>query len=161
MSTPNSRKRNAPGSAPVVPVQQQMQRPYATGTGTGDQMMRWNGLGDGNSFGDGTSHAANSFGLVPAQPQYPQAVSTPSNSLARRQMNQALVPTNPRTAYDASTDPWANLMGDETSLLPQNGNESIARQENLEMMEEMAQKAKRDAQSKRKQIPPFVQKLSR
>jgi hypothetical protein len=33
--------------------------------------------------------------------------------------------------------------------------------DNVERLEEMAQRAKRDAQAKRKQIPPFVQKLSR
>jgi heat shock transcription factor len=138
-----------------------MQRPYATGTGTGDQMMRWNGMSDGTGFVDGTGHTGNSFGLVPAPPQYPQTVPAPSNSLARRQMNQALVPTNPRAAFDPSGDVWANFVGDENALLQQNGSETMTTQENIEALEEQAQKAKRDAQAKRKQIPPFVQKLSR
>jgi len=33
--------------------------------------------------------------------------------------------------------------------------------DNIELLEEKATVAKRDAQAKRKQIPPFVQKLSR
>lgn len=33
--------------------------------------------------------------------------------------------------------------------------------DSIERLEEMAQRAKREAQAKRKQIPPFVQKLSR
>ncbi|KAI5462159.1 hypothetical protein BGZ63DRAFT_206287 [Mariannaea sp. PMI_226] len=160
MSTPNSRKRAAPGAAPIIPIQQQMQRPYATGNGAGDQMLRWNGMGDGTGFVDGANHAGNAFGLVPAQPQYAQAVPAPSNSLARRQMNQALVPANPRPAFDDSGDPWANFVGDDNALLQQGNHEQMSEQENLDMLEEMAQAAKRDAQSKRKQIPPFVQKLS-
>ncbi|KPM40599.1 hypothetical protein AK830_g5941 [Neonectria ditissima] len=159
MSTPNPRKRGAPGAAPIVPIPQQMQQPYASGNGAGDQMLRWNGMGDANAIVDANAHAGNAFGLVPTQPQYPQAVPTASNSLARRQMNQALVPTNPRTNFGASTDPWANF-GDENSLLQQNTGETMTEQENLDLLEDMAQKAKRESQAKRKQIPPFVQKLS-
>jgi heat shock transcription factor len=52
-------------------------------------------------------------------------------------------------------------MGDDTSLITRDGDNETAEQDNIEKLEEMAQKAKRDAQGKRKQIPPFVQKLSR
>ncbi|KAH7155348.1 hypothetical protein B0J13DRAFT_223764 [Dactylonectria estremocensis] len=159
MSAPNPRKRGAPGAAPMVPIQQQMQQPYVSGAGAGDQMLRWNGMGDGTGFVDGNPHVGNSYGLVPAQPQYPQPVPTPSNSLARRQVNRALVPTNPRPNFDASADPWGNF-GEENALLQQNPTETLTEQENLEMLEEMASKAKRESQAKRKQIPPFVQKLS-
>lgn len=144
----------------MVPIQQQMQQPYVSGAGAGDQMLRWNGMGDGTGFVDGNPHVGNSYGLVPAQPQYPQPVPTPSNSLARRQVNRALVPTNPRPNFDASADPWGNF-GEENALLQQNPTETLTEQENLEMLEEMASKAKRESQAKRKQIPPFVQKLSR
>lgn len=158
MSTPNPRKRAAPGASPIVPIQQQMQQPYATGNGGGDQMMRWSAGTEGTGFVDGTS---NSFGLVPAQPQYPQGVATPSNSLARRQMNRALVPTNSRGNFDPPADPWSSFAGDDNALLPQNSTEAPREEDNIEILEEMAQKAKREAQAKRKQIPPFVQKLSR
>ncbi|KAF4468741.1 Heat shock factor [Fusarium albosuccineum] len=150
-----------------MPLPQQMQQSYPTGNAAGDQMLRWNGMGDASGFVngvdgilDGNAHAGNSFGLVPAQPQYPQPVPTPSNSLARRQMNRALVPTNPRTNFDGSVDAWGNFVGDENALLQQNPGENLNEQDNIELLEEMAQKAKRESQAKRKQIPPFVQKLS-
>lgn len=71
-----------------------------------------------------------------------------------------MVPTNPMANYDSSVEPWAGF-GDDGSLLPQNQSEDLTETDNVELLEEMAQKAKRDAQGKRKQIPPFVQKLSR
>jgi heat shock transcription factor len=73
-------------------------------------------------------------------------------------MNQALVAAHNRN-FDSSVEPWAGF-GDGSDLLPQNG-EGLIEQDNVEALEEMAQKAKRDAQGKRKGIPPFVQKLSR
>ncbi|EXL90008.1 hypothetical protein NOF04DRAFT_1093069 [Fusarium oxysporum II5] len=145
-----------------------MQQPYNSENAAGDQMLRWNGMGDASGFVnrldglmDGNAHAGNSFGLVLAQPQYPQPVPIPSNSLARRQMNRALVPTNPRTNFDGSVNEWGNFVGDENVLLRQNPSENLNEQDNVEWLEEMAQKAKREAQAKRKRIPPFVQKLSR
>jgi heat shock transcription factor len=72
-------------------------------------MLRGNGMGDASDFVngldglmDGDAHARNSFGLTLAQPQYPQPVPTPSNSLAWRQMNR--VQTNPRTNFDGLVD---------------------------------------------------------
>ncbi|CAM1504811.1 Fc.00g024020.m01.CDS01 [Cosmosporella sp. VM-42] len=159
MSAPNSRKRAAPGASPIVPIPQQMQQQYSTGNGAGDQMLRWNNVGDGSGFVDNTAHAGNSYGLVPTQAQFPQAVPTPTNSLARRQMNRALIPTNPRTNFDPNVD-WSSFAGDDGALLQPNSTENITEQDSVEVLEEMAQKAKRDAQTKRKQIPPFVQKLS-
>ncbi|EWZ51661.1 hypothetical protein FOCG_14058 [Fusarium oxysporum f. sp. radicis-lycopersici 26381] len=166
MSAPNPRKRAAPGASPMMPIPQQMQPQYNAGNPAGDQVMRWNGMGDPSSFMngadgimDGNAHVGNSFGLVPAQPQYAQPVSTPSNTLARRQMNRALVPTNARP-YDGAVEPWGNFVGDDNALLQQNPSENLNEQDNVEILEEMAQKAKREAQAKRKQIPPFVQKLS-
>lgn len=57
--------------------------------------------------------------------------------------------------------PWADLAGDDTSLVAHNPDDETIVQDNVEVLEELAQKAKREAQGKRKQIPPFVQKLSR
>lgn len=109
---------------------------------------------------DGSSHVGNSYGhIVPAQQQYSQPAPTPSNTIARRQMNNALVPTNPRN-FDGTVEPWANYGGDDNALL-QGNLENLNEQDNIEVLEERAQKAKREATSKRKQIPPFVQKLSR
>ncbi|KND94074.1 Heat shock factor protein [Tolypocladium ophioglossoides CBS 100239] len=160
MSASNSRKRAAPGASPMVPYQQRVQQPYMADNGVGDPMMRWNGGSDGSEFVDSSGHAGNQFGLVPSQPQYTPTVSTPSNSLARRPMNQALVPTNSRSNYDSSVEPWTGFGDDNNALLQQNTGEGLVEQDNVEVLEEMAAKAKRESQSKRKQIPPFVQKLS-
>ncbi|PHH88862.1 hypothetical protein CDD83_6962 [Cordyceps sp. RAO-2017] len=131
--------------------------------GVAEPMMRWNGGGgDGPDLVDSPGGGGgNQYGLVPTQQHYTQPSPASSNSLARRPANQALVPTNPRTSYDSSVEPWTGYGDDNGALLQQtNGGEGLVEQDNVEMLEEMAQKAKREAQSKRKQIPPFVQKLS-
>ena len=89
-----------------------------------------------------------------------EMAQAPSNALARRQANTALVPTNTRTGYNTSVEPWTGV-GDDISLLPHDDNDDLVEEDSVEVLEEMAQKAKREAQAKRKQIPPFVQKLSR
>jgi heat shock transcription factor len=146
----------------MVPIPQQMQPQYNTGNGAGNQGLRWNGMADPSNYMNGVDgimdETGNSFGLVPAQQQYPQPVPTPSNTIARRQMNHALVPTNQRN-FDGAVESWGNFVGDENALL-QGNFENLNEQDNVEVLEERAQKAKREAQAKRKQIPPFVQKLS-
>ncbi|KHN98294.1 Peptidyl-prolyl cis-trans isomerase, cyclophilin-type [Metarhizium album ARSEF 1941] len=151
MSASNSRKRAAPGASPVMNYPQRMQQPFAADNAVQDSMLRWKD--DGAELVD----AANAYGLMPSQPQYAEAPAS-SNSLARRDVNQALIPTHSRN-FDASVEPWAGF-GDANSLLPQNGEGGLIEQDNIEALEEMAQKAKREAQAKRKGIPPFVQKLS-
>ncbi|PTB63898.1 heat shock factor-type DNA-binding domain-containing protein [Trichoderma citrinoviride] len=166
MSAPNSRKRAAPGSSPIVPIQRNMQQPYeAEPVAVANPAMPWGGIGGvpdaTDYFGAAAAvHGENPYGLAQAPPAFPPAVSTPSTSLARRQMNRALVPTNLRAAYDASADRWSGF-GDDGLLVPQNATDGAVGQDSIEVLEEMAQKAKREAQAKRKQIPPFVQKLSR
>lgn len=157
MSAPNPRKRAAPGASPMVNYQQRMQQPFPADNGVADSMLRWNG--DGSDFVDAAAaHGANAYGLMPTQPQFSQ-VPTPSNSLARRDMNQALIPAHNRN-FDSSLEPWTGF-ADGNTLVPQNEEEGLIEQDNVEALEEMAQKAKREAQAKRKGIPPFVQKLSR
>jgi heat shock transcription factor, other eukaryote len=157
MSSPNPRKRPAPGAAPAVPLSQmQPSFPYIPD----DQMLRWNGGADATGFVDGTAHGTGSYGIVSAPGQFEQPVPTTSNTLARRQMNRALVPAG-RAGFDSTADPWS-YAGDESALMPQPANGGgLPEQDNVELLEEQAQKAKREAQAKRKQIPPFVQKLSR
>lgn len=140
----------------MVNYPQRMQQPFPADNAVPDNMLRWNG--DGTDFVDTSAQAANPYGLMPTQPQYTQVPAT-SNSLARRDMNQALIATHPRN-FDASVEPWTGF-GDGNNHLPQNEEEGLIQQDNVEALEEMAQKAKRDAQGKRKGIPPFVQKLSR
>jgi heat shock transcription factor, other eukaryote len=135
-----------------------MPQPYNTGNVTGDQVVRWNGVGDNvGSFLEGADGAGSSYELVQSQSQFSPL---PSDALTRRPMNRALVPANSRPAFDTA-GPWPSFMGDDTSLITRDGDNETAEQDNIEKLEEMAQKAKRDAQGKRKQIPPFVQKLSR
>ena len=161
MSSSNSRKRAAPGASPVVPIQQQqrMQQPYTTDNSAGDALTRWNPTGDAAGFMDDGTFGNNAYGFMPNQ-QYPQAVPTPSNAVARRHMNNALVPANQRTSFDA-TDPWGNFGTDGALIQQPDATEEAPEQDSIEKLEEMAQKVKREAQKNRKQIPPFVQKLSR
>ncbi|KAK2593363.1 Heat shock transcription factor [Conoideocrella luteorostrata] len=156
MSAPNSKKRAAPGASPMVPYQQRMQQSFTGDNGVADSLLRWNGEAT-ELFDASANAAANSHGLMPTQPQF-NHVPTPSNSLARRDTNQALIPTHNQN-FDTSVEPWVGF-GDDTALLQQNGQGSLAEQDSIELLEEMAQKAKREAQTKRKSIPPFVQKLS-
>ncbi|KAM0330510.1 hypothetical protein ACHAQA_003457 [Verticillium albo-atrum] len=138
---------------------------------TSNDLMRWHGGGDGGAFVDATAQGVNPYGMMPPQPQQQQAqqqqpqygqhpTPSPNNALARRQMNRALVPTAQRANFDATADPWAFATEDSSSLIQQPPNGTMTEQDSIEALEEAAQKAKRESQSKRKQIPPFVQKLS-
>jgi heat shock transcription factor len=94
------------------------------------------------------------------QAQYADAMqATAGNSLARRPMNiRVLVPASPG-GYDPS-QAWGNLPMDNGALTHQQHDDQ-GTEDSIEVLEEKAQQAKREAQAKRKQIPPFVQKLSR
>lgn len=155
MSGPNPRKRPAPGASPIVPVQP-MQQPYTTSPQ--DQVLRWTGgVADPNSFA-GASQNVGPY-VMNTQAQYAPSFPQPSTAIARRTPNRALVPTNPRPPYDAASELWAGF-GDDSGLI-QAPNGGVDEHDNIELLEEKAQVAKREAQAKRKQIPPFVQKLSR
>ncbi len=71
-------------------------------------------------------------------------------------MNNALVAAN--RAYTPQSDPWPSF---DENLVPGQTEGPIDEHDNIELLEERAQRAKREAQAKRKQIPPFVQKLNR
>ncbi|KAH7320995.1 hypothetical protein B0I35DRAFT_204285 [Stachybotrys elegans] len=159
MSGAASRKRAAPGTSPTTPIQPTMQQPYGPANMSNDQLMRWNGAGDVTGRLDATHLGPNPYALAQPQPAYAQAIDTPSNSLTRREPNRALVQTNPRSAFVDGADTWAGF-NEDGSLLPQNLGENLNGPDDINALEELAQKAKREAQGKRKQIPPFVQKLS-
>lgn len=102
----------------------------------------------------------NSFVANPMSGQhYQQPAQATSTQIARRPMNRQMVPTAARATFDDPNDPWGPF-GDDGLLDPPNPN-VMEETDNIELLEEKAVIAKRDAQSKRKQIPPFVQKLSR
>lgn len=161
--TSNPRKRPAPGTSPSLSMAPMQQQRFPSPTN--NDLMRWQDGTDASSFVGGNSQGVNPYGMVPAQqqPQYGQVASpNPNNTLARRQTNRALVPTASRGSVDPSNDPWTSFLGDESALMQQQPNGgAMAENDSIEVLEEAAQKAKREAQAKRKQIPPFVQKLSR
>ncbi|KAI1347222.1 hypothetical protein F5Y01DRAFT_249215 [Xylaria sp. FL0043] len=161
MPASNPRKRAAPGSVPIpqqippqIPQQmsQQMSQPY----NSPEQMLRWNGNNTGN-FADNASNPINPYGIVsPNQGQFTQGAPTASNALARRTGTNALVASN-RTFPPQSGEHWSGFTDD---VLSTQFNGSVDEHDNIELLEEKAQRAKREAQAKRKQIPPFVQKLN-
>lgn len=106
-----------------------------------------------SSFADPSTYNPASFAAshelsAPATPAPPAA-----NPLARRQAQNRLVTRN--RGYEQAPALYAENA-------PGGGGESAgAWGESLDELYQRALAAKREAQSKRKQIPPFVQKLSR
>ncbi|KAK8107480.1 Heat shock factor protein [Apiospora kogelbergensis] len=162
MSSTNPRKRPAPGSAAASQMPQHQQQTYYPPTSTPDPMNGWNGS-NVNSFMENSSNSLNPYGILspPTQTQFnPSGTpgTTPSTALARRGNNNQLVVTN-HSFNTQQNDVWGPY-GDE-SLVPQQNSSSTAEEhDNIEVLEERAQRAKRESQAKRKQIPPFVQKLN-
>ncbi|KAH7021170.1 uncharacterized protein B0I36DRAFT_296711 [Microdochium trichocladiopsis] len=151
MTSPNSRKRPAPGS---VPISQQMAQPFHP---QADQLMRWTGNNSGN-FMDGANNIDYSMLSTPlAAAQFSQTnPAATSTTLARRGMNGTLVPSN-RAYVQPQSESWPNF---EDGMVVPAANGGTDDNDNVELLEERAQRAKREAQAKRKQIPPFVQKLN-
>ncbi|KAI1813512.1 hypothetical protein GGS20DRAFT_476113 [Poronia punctata] len=149
MPTSNTRKRPSPGS---IPIQPPMSQPYTNP----DHMMRWSGNNTGN-FGDNNSTSLNPYTIIsPTQSQFNQGTPTPSTVLARRTGSNALIASN-RTFSPQAGDAWP---GFDDNLLSAQPSATLDEHDNIELLEEKAQRAKREAQAKRKQIPPFVQKLN-
>lgn len=126
-------------------------------------MYGWNGGVEGNGFmGAGQP---NGFTMMSPPAQYGQPVQpvTPaSNALARRQNNRALVHPGMRSQFGPGVETWGGLPDDTPGFLPQPPQTGpLDETDSIERLEERAARAKREAQTKRKQIPPFVQKLSR
>ncbi|ORY09914.1 hypothetical protein BCR34DRAFT_625519 [Clohesyomyces aquaticus] len=171
----SSRKRRAPGASPAV-----QQQPGAlqnnlfapdTSNITADQYMNnWNGASNSadisSAFTDPTLYEGMNFGGQGTGQQGSRIVpldglndgsagiascnqDTYSGQLVRRNPNQQLAARGrtPWDAFNSSTNPnqqpgWENAEEDDDEL------------------EQKALLARKDAQAKRKQIPPFVQKLS-
>lgn len=159
-----TRKRQAPGASPVQQAQQQHQQQQpseldlkseASQMAT-DQYLQWHQQHLANSAmsypdtaNDLTTNLFNA--LNQATPPPPPAVS---NQLARRPATHHLVP---RTNF-------ANTADDSWPMIPEDGMQppqDQAWRNSNDDLEREAQIARRDTQAKRKQIPPFVQKLSR
>ncbi|KEF63597.1 uncharacterized protein A1O9_01575 [Exophiala aquamarina CBS 119918] len=145
-----SRKRPAPGTSPVS-YPQQMHNPtapaFADGVGpqlSNDQFLQWGQAGQNNL----PQYNENNFAMN--SNTYPQANPQPSNQLTRRPMAQL----SSRGRVDEDPPSWVEA-GNAQAPKPDPGwSDDIAD------LEAKAQVAKKEAQAKRKQIPPFVQKLN-
>ena len=147
-----SRKRPAPGTSPIPPQLQSTEQStfqFPQDTASLNEQFR-------NQFGNdsfpNTSFDPEYFstGLNGVQPQaYPSnAGPVPtSNSLVRRNTNTQLAPKN----LAVPQEQW----GQDQDWLED------VKEENILDLNEKAAVAKKDAQAKRKQIPPFVLKLWR
>lgn len=168
MSSSNPRKRAAPGASSTVQTPQ-IQQAYNAGSHLPNvpnaDFLRWNPNPDNQNYVDQPSgynmnvFNTNSLPQTSTAFDHPITAQSHSTQLARRpniNSNRQLVA--PRT-YDNPGD-WGTF-GDDNMVDGQNGHGASGENDDIEALEEKAAVAKRDAQSKRKQIPPFVQKLSR
>jgi heat shock transcription factor, other eukaryote len=112
-----------------------------------DQFLQWGQAApQPNPYQEANAYAVNNNTLNSSSHQ------EASNQISRRPMNQMVA----RPRYDAvSAQQYPNNANGEAE-----GSDS-AWADDIQDLEAKAQVAKREAQSKRKQIPPFVQKLSR
>ncbi|KAK3676467.1 Heat shock transcription factor [Recurvomyces mirabilis] len=154
-----SRKRAAPGTSPMPPLapqQQNLNFQQPTGNadfGSYDFSQPFNAE---QTFGDASiaiPQDANNFSYMQdaaLQPAYGTAVApvpVQSTDLVRRARNHPLAPQNGQ-----DQDQWMSMGGNSRGATVSDEDE-----QDLDMKVALA---KRDAQGKRKQIPPFVQKLS-
>ncbi|KAL4787052.1 hypothetical protein BJX76DRAFT_52435 [Aspergillus varians] len=141
-----TRKRPAPGTSPIVHPQLGQLPNYPPTSGSplsNDQFLQWGQNPSSNTVSPSSFPDTYNTGALPP----PTHDSTASNQLARRQPASQMA--NRNRSYE---QPSASL--------PEQGPESAGWTESLEELYQRATTAKRDAQAKRKQIPPFVQKLS-
>ncbi|CAI7571789.1 unnamed protein product [Penicillium viridicatum] len=152
-----TRKRPAPGTVPPVHPQINPVPNFPTTANPGaqlsnDQFLQWGQNPPVNAINTAafSDPSYNPVGFAP-----PQDVSAPaataSNQLARRQASQVV---SRNRGYEQPPASYVENGGNTG-----NG-ESGAWGESLEELYRRALTAKRDSQAKRKQIPPFVQKLS-
>lgn len=161
-----SRKRRAPGASPQIQQHQSALQPNvyppaqeATNMST-DQYLNWDDAAIMNnvpsaysdpSLYDSNMYTTNTNGSIPqvSGANLPTDSATYSGQLVKRNTNQQLAARG--------RSPWETFNGDS------GGGQQAGGWENTDDDEELEQKAmlaRKDAQSKRKQIPPFVQKLS-
>ena len=146
-----SRKRPAPGASPMQSPQSHnfaaVNHNSSTTTTMTDPYVQWpqqNSL----VYPD----PANSPGQQPYNGTHEVPAAT-SNQLTRRAIGQQMVPR--ANIYDANSEAWP-LVQDTSIQTPREGRASED-----DDLDRRADIAKKDQQAKRKQIPPFVQKLSR
>ncbi|KAL6708199.1 Heat shock transcription factor [Coniothyrium glycines] len=145
----STRKRRAPGASPQVPTQTYKQDIPAPS----DPYMNWNdpalganmsGFNDNSLFDNYGANMGGGHNRVVSLDGLNDGTEINSGQLIRRNTNQQLAPAPRRNQWEgfpSEVQQWEE-MDDDADL------------------EQKAQAAKKDAQAKRKQIPPFVQKLS-
>ncbi|KAL8951782.1 MAG: hypothetical protein Q9222_002273 [Ikaeria aurantiellina] len=151
MSQPVSRKRPAPGSSPVLKQSQNPTGYLAPSALMGsEQLPQWdpqNNTSNVASFSNPSgNYSPSNFSPIPHQ----QPIST---QLTRRPQGQRISERTPQPNGTAGI--WPSL--------PDNGltqTNEVAWGNSVDDLDQKAIVAKKDAQAKRKQIPPFVQKLS-
>jgi heat shock transcription factor len=150
-NTSPNRKRPAPGASPMMqqPIQQ---NPYQYPMPDNNDFTNFdfsNPLPGDQTFSQPSAFDSNdfSYNLNAAQPPtYGGNLNAqPSTELVRRARNQQLAPQN------GQQELWNGV----NNMTGQYDDEDEAE------LERKVADAKKDAQGKRKQIPPFVQKLSR
>lgn len=156
MPQAGSRKRPAPGASPVGQNQMQMPTNYTASPPQppSDQFLNWGTEIPSNNLPNYPDPSAN-FTPVLYNAMAPQAMpAEASNQLARRPAGQHMVA---RGSYNVGgNEVWKGTMENDTQQPAEEAwnNDDAA-------LAQKALVAKREAQSKRKSIPPFVQKLSR
>ncbi|KAF3765469.1 hypothetical protein M406DRAFT_257216 [Cryphonectria parasitica EP155] len=162
MSSPNSRKRAAPGANPLPtgPIQQAPQQ-YTTQ----DPMMHWNGMAaNGNNFADVSNQYMSVQPQIQPQIQPQVLPHAQSNAVALRDnSSRALVSTAPHPVFDAQPEQWSNT---ETALIPATNARPLEDDPEQQLRDALArarkieEEAKKEGSNQKRAIPPFVQKLA-
>ncbi|MCJ1432085.1 stress-responsive transcription factor hsf1 [Xylographa pallens] len=156
MPQPGSRKRPAPGALPVGQPQVQLPMNYNANPAQlqNEQFLNWNqgnAMSGMESYPDPSgSFSPNLYNSMIPSPNAPDA----SNQLTRIPLGQQVVA---RGVYNGAGNETWNGTADE---FPQPVREEGWNNNDDEALAQRALVAKREAQAKRKSIPPFVQKLS-
>lgn len=151
-----TRKRPAPGTTPATHPQMASVPNYANPGSqlSNDQFLQWGQNPSTNAINTAALTDSSTYNQQ-AYPTNQELSAAASNQLARRQQSsQQLVSRN--RGYEQAPTAYP----DHNATVGPPG-ESGAWGESLEELYQRAQVAKRESQAKRKQIPPFVQKLSR
>lgn len=148
MSQVRTRKRPAPGTSPLE--QPQPQQLPGSPKRTADPTLGWQPQGT-DAYPDPSLYSSQSQNVYP--PNSPTKPQQTTNQLARRTANQPMVPIH--NYASAGSEPWQL---NESATQMQTGDEWSMQSTDLN---QKAEAAKKEAQANRKQIPPFVQKLSR
>ena len=153
-----SRKRPAPGASPVVQQQTLPSPHYSLNSPqmSNEQVLQWapdNGINGTSNYPDPSGsfnpNIYNTFAQAQVRP------SEPSNQLTRRPASQRIL-TRGGPLINGEGEAWPGFTNGSLQSPREEG--WIKDDDNLE---QKAVAAKREAQTRRKLIPPFVQKLSR